>query len=93
MFGSSVPGFEPAAQDDAHAEATFVPLFDTMRWAIAAGLLRDTHPGVMATGLWANVHGLVSLKLRGALPAGAAASNELFEAATTANLAGWQVQP
>jgi AcrR family transcriptional regulator len=93
MFGSPVPGFEPAAHDYAHAEATFVPLLDTVRRAIAAGLLRDTDPDVIASTLWANVHGLVSLELRGALPAGAATPNELFETAITANLAGWQVQP
>src|SRR5436309_1865546 len=56
MFGSPVPGFEPAPQDYAHAEATFVPLLDTVRRAIAAGLLRDADPDLVATALWANVH-------------------------------------
>jgi len=92
MFGSPVPGFEPAAQDYAHAEATFIPLLDTVRQAAAAGLLRDADPGVIATALWANVHGLVSLELRGALSAAAIAPGELFETAITANLAGWQAR-
>ncbi|MBV8994992.1 MAG: TetR/AcrR family transcriptional regulator [Pseudonocardiales bacterium] len=93
MFGSPVPGFEPRPQDYAHAEATFVPLLDTVRRAIAAGLLRDSDPGLVATALWANVHGLVSLELRGAMPAGAVATSELFETAIRANLAGWRVTP
>jgi AcrR family transcriptional regulator len=92
MFGSPVPGFEPAPQDYAHAEATFIPLLDTVRRAIAAGLLRDADPGLIATALWANVHGLVSLELRGAIPAGAVAPGELFEAAIRANLSGWQAR-
>lgn len=93
MFGSPVPGFEPAPQDYAHAETTFIPLLDTVRRAIAAGLLRDADPGLIATALWANVHGLVSLELRGAMPAGAVPPGELFEAAIRANLDGWQVTP
>jgi AcrR family transcriptional regulator len=93
MFGSPVPGFEPAPRDYAHAETTFIPLLDTVRRAIAAGLLRDADPGLIATALWANVHGLVSLELRGAMPAGAVAPGALFEAAIRANLDGWQVTP
>jgi AcrR family transcriptional regulator len=93
MFGSPVPGFEPAPRDYAHAGATFAPLLDTVRRAIAAGLLRDADAGLIATALWANVHGLVSLELRGAMPAGAVPSGELFEAAITANLDGWRVRP
>jgi len=92
MFGSPVPGFEPAPADYAQAEATFIPLLDMVRRALAAGLLRDGDPGVIATALWANVHGLVSLELRGALPACAVPPSELFDTAMTANLAGWQVR-
>ena len=90
MFGSPVPGFEPAPQDYAHAEATFIPLLDTVRRAVAAGLLRDADPGLITTALWANVHGLVSLELRGATEASAVAPGELFETAMRANLSGWQ---
>jgi AcrR family transcriptional regulator len=82
MFGSPVPGFEPAADDYAHAEATFAPLLDTVRKAIAAGLI--------ATALWANVHGLVSLELRCAIRGGAVPPGELFEAAIRATLNGWR---
>ena len=91
MFGSPVPGFEPTPQDYAHAEATFTLVLDTVRRAVAAGLLRDEDPGLIATALWANVHGLVSLELRCAMPAGAVPPGELFEAAIRANLDGWRV--
>ncbi|MGH3837642.1 MAG: TetR-like C-terminal domain-containing protein [Pseudonocardiaceae bacterium] len=90
MFGSPVPGFEPTPQDYAHAEATFTPVLDTVRRAVAAELLRDEDPGLIATALWANVHGLVSLELRCAMPAGAVPPGELFEAAIRANLDGWR---
>jgi AcrR family transcriptional regulator len=91
MLGSPIPGFAPTPQDYAHAEATFVPLLDMVRRAIAAGLLRDVDPGLVATALWANVHGLVWLELRGAMSAGAVPTSELFETAIRTNLAGWRV--
>jgi AcrR family transcriptional regulator len=93
MFGSPVPGFEPAPQDWAQAEATFTPLLDAVRRAVAAGLLIDVDPGLIAAALWANVHGLVSLELRRAMPPGAGAPAEVFEAAIRATLDGWRVWP
>jgi AcrR family transcriptional regulator len=93
MFGSPVPGFEPAPDDYAHAEATFAPLLDTVRRAVVAGLLRDADPAWIATALWANVHGLVSLELGSAMPAEAGRPGELFEAAIRANLDGWRIWP
>jgi AcrR family transcriptional regulator len=92
MFGSPVPGFEPAPEDYAHSEATFAPLLDTVRRAVAAGLLRDVGPELIATAMWGNVHGLVSLELGCAMPAGAGPPGELFEAAIRANLDGWRVR-
>ncbi|MGH3549502.1 MAG: TetR/AcrR family transcriptional regulator [Pseudonocardiaceae bacterium] len=93
MFGSPVPGFEPAPEDYAHAEATFAPLLYTVRRAVAAGLLRDADPYLIATALWANVHGLVSLELGGAMPDGTGPPGGLFEAAIRANLDGWRARP
>jgi hypothetical protein len=90
MFGSPVPGFEPAPEDYAHAEATFTPLLDTVRRAIAANLLRDADPSLIATALWAYVHGLVSLELGCAMPPQAGAPAEVFEIAMRANLDGWR---
>jgi AcrR family transcriptional regulator len=92
MFGSPVPGFEPAPEDYAHAEATFIPLLDTVRRAVAAGLLCDADPYLIATALWANVHGLVSLELGCAMPRQAGAPAAVFEAAIRANLNGWRAE-
>jgi len=92
MFGSPVPGFEPAPEDYAHAEAAFAPLLDTVRRAVAAGLLRDVAPELIATALWANVHGLVSLELGCAMPPAAGPPGALFEAAIRATLDGWRVR-
>lgn len=90
MFGSPVPGFEPAPEDWAHAEATFTPLLDAVRRGVAAGLLRDVDPGLISTALWAIVHGLVSLELGKAMPAQAGAPADVFETAIQANLDGWR---
>lgn len=93
MFGSPVPGFGPAPEDYAHAETTFTPLLDTVRRAVATGLLRETNPYLIATALWAAAHGLVSLELGRAMPDGAGPPDELFEAAMRATLDGWRVRP
>ena len=93
MFGSPVPGFEPAPEDYAHAEATFTPLLETVRRAVAAGLLREANPYLIATALWATVHGLVSLELGHAMPDGAGPPRELFEAAMRATVDGWRATP
>lgn len=90
MFTLPEPDFERTPQDRAHAEATFTPLIDAVRRAIAAGLLRDEDPSLIATALWANVHGLVSLELGWAIPPQAQAPAEMFEAAIRATLNGWR---
>ncbi|MGH3753074.1 MAG: TetR/AcrR family transcriptional regulator [Pseudonocardiaceae bacterium] len=91
MFNSPEPDFERTPQDRAHAEATFTPLCDAVRRAIAAGLLHDEDPGLIATALWANVHGLVSLELAWAIPPQARPPAEIFESAIRATLNGWRV--
>jgi AcrR family transcriptional regulator len=93
MFGSPIPSFEPSPEDYAHAEVTFAPLLDTVRRAVAAGLLRETNPYLIATALWATVHGLVSLELGRAVPERAGEASELFEATIRATLDGWRPQP
>jgi AcrR family transcriptional regulator len=90
MFGSPMPGGTPASHDRTHADTTFTPLFDTVRRAIAAGLLRDEPPGVIATALWANLHGLVSLELGCGPSFPVEKPTEVFETAIRANLAGWR---
>lgn len=93
MFGSPIPGFEPSPEDYAHAEATFTPLLGTVRRAVAAGLLPQTNPYLIATALWATVHGLVSLELGHAVPERAGEPGALFEAAIRAAVDGWRLRP
>jgi AcrR family transcriptional regulator len=93
MFGSPVPGFEPTPEDYAHAEAPFSALVDVVRRAAAAGLLVEAEPAVIATALWANVHGLVSLELRSVVKPGTVPPAELFGIALRANVEGWRTQP
>ncbi|MGH3897388.1 MAG: TetR-like C-terminal domain-containing protein [Pseudonocardiaceae bacterium] len=94
MFGSLMPSFEPTPQDMAHARATFTPVLDAVRRAIAAGLLRDdADPVLIATALWASVHGLVSLELGSAIHTEVGEPAEVFEAVMRANLDGWRASP
>src|SRR5262249_37985695 len=93
MFGSPVPGFEPEPDDYSRAKATFAPLLATVRRAITAGLLIDADPELIATALWANVHGLVSLELRAATATTIVPPEELFDTALRATLNGWRTRP
>jgi AcrR family transcriptional regulator len=90
MFGSPIPGFEPQPEDWAQAATTFKPLLDAVRRAIDAGLLCAEDPALVATAMWATVHGLVSLELGRALPPQARPPAEVFETAIRANLRGWR---
>ncbi len=80
------PGWAPA-------EATFTPLLNAVRRASAAGLLRDEDPTLIATALWANAHGLVSLELGCLTPPQARTPAEVFEAAILATFTGWLASP
>ncbi|SFQ22347.1 DNA-binding transcriptional regulator, AcrR family [Amycolatopsis arida] len=88
MFTKAVPGFEPNEEAAALARSTLDPLLETVRAGVAAGVLADTEPEVIAGGCWATVHGLVSLELGGTLPA-ALRDPEAFAAALRATATGW----
>jgi AcrR family transcriptional regulator len=90
MFGGVVrpeqvgPKLRDAAAD------TFRPLLAAVRRCVAAGRFREDVPAEsVATALWANVHGLVSLELDGALPPQAGSPAGVFEAAVRATVRGW----
>ncbi len=78
MFGPVGAEFDPDPESAERAHDTFTPLVDAVRRAIEAGLLRDTDPTVIATSLWAGVHGLVTLEMRSLLPAEAGEPRELY---------------
>lgn len=67
MFGTLPPGVELGEHDDAAASATYVPLVDGVRTAVAAGILVGD-PDRIALHLWVVAHGMVSLELSGHLP-------------------------
>lgn len=64
MFGPPPANFTPAADAEAAAAATYIPLVDGVRAAIDAGLMRGD-PERIALHLWSVAHGMVSLELAG----------------------------
>jgi AcrR family transcriptional regulator len=90
MFGSVRLDIAADSGSLDRAAATFQPLLRMVRRAIDAGALRAEDPSVIAMSLWAMVHGLVSLELRGFLPPEAPDPGKAFTTAVRANLAGWR---
>jgi hypothetical protein len=65
-------------------------LADLVERAVARGALRPgTQVATVSLALWATVHGLVSLHLRGLHPAEGPAPDEVFEQALRAAVSGW----
>lgn len=64
MFGDRVPlpGAPSGPEEDSMA-----PLLTTVSRAMVAGQLRAADPMVVATSIWAGIHGLVSLEIAGRL--------------------------
>ena len=89
MFGSVGGAVEPSPESVERAEATFRPLVDAVRRAMDAGQLGKADPTMVATSLWATVHGLVSLELRSLLPPEAGDPAEVYRKALRAMGAGW----
>ena len=65
MFGGAVPGFRPSDEARALSRRTFQVLVDAVRDCIEAGIFPREDPGLVASVLWATVHGVVSLQLAG----------------------------
>ncbi len=87
MFGGAAPAGE---RWWSAAEPTFRPVVDAVERAVATGALRPgTEPVTVSFALWASVHGLVSLQLRGLHPADAPAPDEVFDGALRAAVTGW----
>jgi AcrR family transcriptional regulator len=90
MFGSQVhPHHATPELLDAAAD-TFMPLLEAVRRCVEGGRFRtDLAPESIATALWANVHGLVSLELRQISPPQAGDPARVFETAVRATVRGW----
>ena len=91
MFGGTLPAGE---QWWAVAAPTFRPVVELVERAVAGGALRaGTEPATVSFALWAMVHGLVSLRLRGLHPADAPAPASVVDVALRAVVAGWLAAP
>lgn len=94
MFGGEVLPDQVDAELQRAAAETFLPLLDAVRRCAAAGRFPGTvSPESIATAMWANVHGLVSLELGRFMPPHAGDPGDVFETAIRANVLGWTRQP
>jgi AcrR family transcriptional regulator len=89
MFGPVGGAVTPSPESRTRAEGTFEPLVEAVRRAIDAGQIRDADPTLVATTMWATVHGLVSLELRGLLPEAAGEATEIYRQTLRAMGEGW----
>jgi AcrR family transcriptional regulator len=91
MFGGALPAGE---RWWAAAAPTFRRVVELVERAATTGALRPgCEPVTVSCALWATVHGLVSLHLRGLHPADAPAPDEVFDRALRAAVDGWRPAP
>jgi len=89
MFGDRVPLPEVPSGPE---EDSMAPLLTTVSRAMSAGQLRGADPMVVATSIWAGIHGLVSLEIAGRLWAGEGVE-ALVEEHLVAIAAYWLADP
>ncbi|HEX6232735.1 MAG TPA: TetR/AcrR family transcriptional regulator [Jiangellaceae bacterium] len=90
MFGGEIRPDHVGRRLLEAAAGTFLPLLTAVRrCADENHFRRDVPAESIATALWANVHGLVSLELGGVLPPQAGPPADVFEAAVRAAARGW----
>jgi AcrR family transcriptional regulator len=89
MFGPVGGAVSPSVEAQTRAASTFLPLVDAVRRAIEAGQLRDADPTMIATTMWATIHGLVSLELRALLPPAGGDPTEIYRQTMRAMGEGW----
>lgn len=90
MFGPRGQSQEPDEHAAAEAAETFNPLLDAVRRAVDSGAFRPLDPALIATALWAGVHGLVSLELGQFLPPQAGPPADVFSTAVRAGADAWR---
>lgn len=90
MFGDRLRPAAAGHRAARTAARTFDPLLDAVRRCVAARVFPDDPPPEsIATALWANVHGLVSLELGHFMPPAAGDPAAVFDAAVRAAATGW----
>ena len=65
MFGGAIPGVRPSDDALRASRRAFQVLVDAVRACVEAGIFRPEDPELVASVLWATVHGAVSLQLAG----------------------------
>ncbi|HEY9412457.1 MAG TPA: TetR-like C-terminal domain-containing protein [Jiangellaceae bacterium] len=94
MFGDEVRPSAVSRRAARVGAGTFDPLLDAVRRAVAAGRYPASPAAEsIATALWGNVHGLVSLELGAFVPPRAGDPAMIFEAAVRATTRGWSSAP
>ncbi|WP_242702158.1 TetR/AcrR family transcriptional regulator [Arthrobacter cavernae] len=63
MFGSAMAAYVDCSPTPAVASEAMLPLIEAVAAGQAAGTMRDDRVETVATGIWGQVHGLVSLEL------------------------------
>jgi AcrR family transcriptional regulator len=86
LFGG-VPGFAPTPADVSQARRGFLRVVATFERASARNLFEGRDPEALGLELWALVHGLATLELRGVL-GGARRSKTLWNDACSAMISG-----
>ncbi|MGZ4517408.1 MAG: TetR/AcrR family transcriptional regulator [Mycobacteriaceae bacterium] len=89
MFGGALASFEPDTETQLLAASTFEPVLDAATRAARAGLLRTEDAQLVATALWASLHGLVSLELAGFSCSPGEDARTVFVPALQSALRGW----
>lgn len=93
MFGNYAVRDNLPPTVESQAERTFEPLVDAVSRAVAVGRFPATpSANAIATALWANVHGLVSLELGAFRPPAASDPIEFFDVALRVAVDGWRTR-
>ncbi|OUZ07670.1 TetR family transcriptional regulator [Aeromicrobium sp. PE09-221] len=88
MFGGALMMSEECAPDPELASAAMLPLRECVEQLQRDGTFRREEPTTVAAVIWAQVHGMVSIELAGALPHEADADT-LYSATLAATLRAW----
>lgn len=90
MFGDDVRPLDIDRGLALRAASTFTPLLDAVTRGVKAGVFPASPPApAIATALWANVHGLVTIELGLLLPPDAGSVTPIIEPAIRAAVRGW----
>ncbi|TSD62584.1 TetR/AcrR family transcriptional regulator [Aeromicrobium piscarium] len=88
MFGGALMMSEECTPDPKLASASMAPLREAVERLQREGTFRPEDPATVAAVIWAQVHGMVSIELAGALPHEADA-DDLYAATLDATVRAW----